>query len=73
MPAFYLSPGILNERMLAFVATGLTAGPPRREAGEQIENLVVDWDEAIEMVRTGQIEDAKTIAALLYCDRFLEG
>ncbi|MEQ8788381.1 MAG: NUDIX hydrolase [Pirellulaceae bacterium] len=66
---FFLSPGILDERMHLFVATGLTAGEAEREPGEIIENLVVSWDEALAMVDRGEIEDAKTIVALLQYDR----
>jgi ADP-ribose pyrophosphatase len=69
MPAFYMSPGILRERMHSFVAEGLTAGEHAREAGENIDNLVVPWSEAIAMVESGEIEDAKTICALLMWDR----
>ncbi|MEM6329118.1 MAG: NUDIX hydrolase [Planctomycetota bacterium] len=70
LPGFFMSPGILSERMHCFLAEGLTAGPPRREPGEEIENLVVPAGEAIEMVRRGEIEDAKTIALLLYWHTF---
>lgn len=66
---FYLSPGILDERMYLFAATNLTAGETAREPGEQIENLVVSWSEAIEMVLHGEIRDAKTIVGLLHYDR----
>lgn len=62
--SFFLSPGILDERMHLFVARKLTAGPPAREPGELIENLVVTNREAIDMVRRGEIEDAKTIVGL---------
>ncbi|MEQ8210151.1 MAG: NUDIX hydrolase [Lacipirellulaceae bacterium] len=65
LPGFFMSPGILNERMHVFVAEGLTAGHHAREAGEQIENSLVDADEAIAMVRRGEIEDAKSVATLL--------
>ncbi len=64
--AFYAAPGILDEQMALFAATGLTAGEPEREAGEQIENLLVSWEEALDMVRLGEICDAKTIVGLLY-------
>ena len=37
---FYASPGILSERMYVYVARDLTPGEPRREANEEIENLV---------------------------------
>ena len=65
------SPGILHERMHLFLATQLTPGETRLEVGEQIERLIVPWEEALEMIRRGEIEDAKTVAALLFCDRWL--
>jgi ADP-ribose pyrophosphatase len=67
---FFMSPGILNERMFVFVATGLTPGPMALEAGEQIEPLLVTRDESLELIEIGQIRDAKSIAALLFYDRF---
>jgi len=70
--AFYLSPGILDERMHLFLATGLTAGEAAREAGEEIDNLVVPWDEAIQMAVDGRIQDAKSIVGLLLVDRLLK-
>ena len=66
---FYLSPGVLDEKMTLFVAEGLTAGEPQREVGEEIENRVIAWGEAIDMVFSGEITDAKTIAGLLIYDR----
>lgn len=69
LPGFFMSPGILCERMHVFVAQGLSAGDPEREAGENIDNLIVPWDEAIAMVERGEIEDAKTICGLLVWDR----
>lgn len=69
--AFYLSPGILDERMHLYVARGLTAGPSAREPGEEIENLIVPWSQAVDWAVSGQIEDAKTIVALLMADRLL--
>jgi ADP-ribose pyrophosphatase len=66
---FYLAPGLLDERAYLFAASELTAGPPRREADEQIENLIVTRSEALQLVHRGQIEDAKTIVALLSWQR----
>lgn len=62
--AFYMSPGILHERMHLFVATDLVAGPARREAQEQIDNLVVSWEEALAMAADGRIQDAKSLVGL---------
>ncbi len=66
---FYLSPGVLDENMRLFVAHELTAGPPHREANEQIENHVVRWGEALDLIRRGEIRDAKTIVGLLLYDQ----
>ncbi len=66
---FYMSPGILTERIYLFLATGLTAGPTALEAGEEIERLEVSWDEALAMVDDGRIHDAKTLIGLLFYDR----
>ncbi len=59
------SPGILHERMHIFVATGLTPGPTRLESGEQIDSHVKPLVEALAMIERGEVEDAKTVAALL--------
>jgi len=66
---FLLSPGILDERMYLFAAHDLTPGDTAREPGEQIENLVVRWDDAMQMVKRGEIEDAKTLVGLMMYDR----
>ncbi len=71
--SFFLSPGILDERMHLYVATELTPGQAAREPGEEIENLVVPWDQAIRMVVDGQIEDAKTICGLLFYAQRMSG
>jgi ADP-ribose pyrophosphatase len=63
---FYMSPGILDERMFAFVATGLVAGSPAREVGEQIENYLVSPSEMDELLASGQIQDSKSLSAILY-------
>ncbi len=68
---FYTSPGIVDERMYLFLATHLVPGPQRLEPGEQIEPFLAAWDEALALVREGRIRDAKSIAGLLYYDRFV--
>jgi ADP-ribose pyrophosphatase len=66
---FLPAPGILDEQMILYLARGLSEGPPAREAGEEIENLVIRWQEAVAMVMAGEIEDAKTIIGLLLLER----
>ncbi len=67
--AYYPSPGVLNERIWIFVARDLTPGQHSRKANEEIENLVVSWDEALAMIDRGEIEDGKTLVAILQWDR----
>jgi len=62
---FYTSPGILTEKMYAFIATGLTAGVQALEENEQIEVAVIAADEVLRFIRENRIVDAKTIATLL--------
>jgi ADP-ribose pyrophosphatase len=69
LATYYPSPGVLNEQMWVFVARDLTPGPPAREANEEIENLVVTWDDAMNMLDRGEIQDSKTLVALLSFDR----
>jgi hypothetical protein len=55
--------------MWVYVARDLSPGPPAREANEEIENLIVTWDEALAMIDSGEIEDSKTLVALLMYQR----
>ena len=62
---FYTSPGILTEKMYAFIATGLTAGEQALEENEQIEVAPIGPEEVLRLIRENRIVDAKTIATLL--------
>jgi ADP-ribose pyrophosphatase len=71
--SFFASPGILSERLYAFAAYDLQPGAPQPEEGEQIEVFPVEWDDAIDMIRSGAIRDGKTIATVLMYERFHKG
>jgi ADP-ribose pyrophosphatase len=62
---FYTSPGILTEKMYAFIARGLTAGAQALEDNEQIETALFEPGEILALIRENLIVDAKTIATLL--------
>lgn len=68
--AFYPSPGLGDERMHVFVARGLTKTAQKLDQTEQIEVCVYPLSEALSHIRRRRIEDAKTIAALLYFATF---
>jgi len=63
---FYTSPGFIKEEMRLFKATGLTAGPTALDEDEKIEPLLTDLPNAIKMIHSGEIRDAKTIIGLLW-------
>jgi ADP-ribose pyrophosphatase len=67
--SYYPSPGVLSERMWIYSAHDLSEGEPAREPNEEIENLIVSWDEALAMIDHGKIRDGKTIIALLTWQR----
>ena len=69
LTSYFPSPGILSERMWIYVARDLTPGEPAREANEEIENLIVPWDEALAMIDRGEIRDGKTTVGLLLWER----
>jgi ADP-ribose pyrophosphatase len=61
---FYTTPGMTDERMHAFAATGLTHVGQRLEEDETIDVLTVDAPEALAMATDGRIRDAKSMLAL---------
>lgn len=71
--SYYTSPGILSERMYAFVAYDLEPARQALEAGEEIEVVPTPMDEVLDMIRSGAIADAKTIATVLMYQMFKAG
>lgn len=70
LASFYTSPGILTEKMHAFLATGLVHQGQQLDEGEEIEVELLGYADAIEATHDGRIFDAKTISTLLLFDRF---
>jgi ADP-ribose pyrophosphatase len=62
---FYVSPGFSDERICLYLATDLTLGSQRVESDEIIEVVKVPLDRALEMIRTGEICDGKSILGLI--------
>ena len=65
------TPGFVQERMIAYAATGLTLGKTHFDADEQIETKPFKLNVLLEMIRKGQIHDAKSVAGILYYARFI--
>lgn len=68
LSSFYSSPGVMTEKMHAYLATGLLPHAGEKDVGEEIELHPVSYNEAMRMVTEGDIVDAKTITTLLLYD-----
>jgi ADP-ribose pyrophosphatase len=64
----YTSPGFCTEYIHLFVATGLTRGTAHPEEDEQIGIDAIPRAEVMRRVLAGEIEDAKSVSALLLFD-----
>ena len=65
------TPGFLEERMFILLAEGLTAGEAEPEEDEKIISRAYNRKQLEEMIRTGTMRDAKSIAGILFYLRFL--
>ena len=61
----YPSPGYCDEKIYIYKAEGISAGAQHLDEDEFLSVVRLPVDEAIEMVKNGEIRDSKTIAALL--------
>jgi ADP-ribose pyrophosphatase len=62
---FFVSPGFLEEKMWVYLATGLTEGKQRLDDDEILEIVRLPIADALEMITSGEIQDAKTIIGLM--------
>jgi ADP-ribose pyrophosphatase len=62
---FFVSPGFCEEKMWVFLATELTEGKQNPDEDEVLEVVRLQIEEALEMISSGEIQDAKTIIALI--------
>lgn len=58
------SPGFSNEILYLFEARTISQGTVKLDAAEQLEAHWIALDQVLDMARTGDIIDAKTLAAL---------
>jgi len=62
---FFVSPGFCEEKMWVYLATELTEGKQALEDDEILEVVRLPIAEALELITSGEIEDAKTIIGLM--------
>jgi ADP-ribose pyrophosphatase len=69
----FTTPGFTDEKIHVFMATGLVHGESAREADEFVDVVIMPVAEALELIRTGEIMDAKTALSILYAAGFRMG
>lgn len=69
LSTFFTTPGFSDEVMYIYLASGLKTGPKTADEDEFIELYHVPFAEAVRMIASGEIKDAKTIAGILLADR----
>jgi ADP-ribose diphosphatase len=71
LTTIWTTPGFTDERIHLFWASELTADKHAREPDEFIEVVPKPLSEAVQMVRSGEISDAKTALSLLFVAGFI--
>lgn len=69
---FYTSAGFSNEKMHLFIAKDLIFDKASPDVDEFLEIIKVDYNILLEMIRNGEINDCKTIIAVLTYETFLK-
>lgn len=67
------SPAIMSEIIYLYMATGLKNGDRHLDSDEFLDVVRVPFDQAVQMVFSGEITDAKTQIALLKAKELLSG
>ncbi|GIV63475.1 MAG: ADP-ribose pyrophosphatase [Bellilinea sp.] len=70
---FYLAPGYSSEHMYIFLASGLYPSPLEQDADEFLQLITIPASQALEMAQSGQLRDAKSLAALMLAQKRLKG
>jgi ADP-ribose pyrophosphatase len=62
---FYVSPGFLTEKMFVYLATDLQESVQNLEEDEILSIERITFAEAFEKIKSGEIQDAKTMVGLI--------
>lgn len=64
--SFWPSSAFSNEELVIYAAKDLVCGKVNPDEDEFIENLIIPFKKALQMIKQGKIKDSKTVIALLY-------
>lgn len=70
--SFFSTPGFSDEELHLFFASGLTLLNQNLDEDEFVEVLTVPWENAIQMIWSGEICDAASVAGILAVDSYMK-
>lgn len=73
LTTMFTTPGFTDERIHIFLATGLKQGETAHESDEFLTCETIPLRRALEMIRSGEINDGKTAVGILYAAGFVAG
>lgn len=68
---FFTTPGFTDEVIHLFAATGLSKGKVSRDTDEFMEVVELPFSQVMELARSGEMRDGKSLVGILFADRFL--
>jgi ADP-ribose pyrophosphatase len=71
LTTIYTTPGFTDERIHLFLASSLGEGTERREADEFLEVHRMPWSRVLRLIEEGEVEDGKTLVALMFVECFV--
>jgi ADP-ribose pyrophosphatase len=73
MHTMFTTPGFTDERIHIFLASDLKQGDHAREADEFLSVETVKLSRALEMIKSGELNDGKTTVGILFAAGFVAG
>ncbi len=73
LAGFWVSPGWCTEYMHAFLTTDLSPAKLEADDDEYITVVRVPLASTLDLIASGEIQDAKSVASLLLANRHLKG
>jgi ADP-ribose pyrophosphatase len=70
--SFFMAPGYSTEYLTIFLASDLYPAPLQPDADEYLQVIALPIDQAYQMAESGEIQDGKTLAALLLARPYLK-
>lgn len=70
---FYTTPGFCEEKLYVYLATKLQPAAQQLDEDEVVEVVYLPLTEALDLAARGEIEDSKTLLALLWAERWRAG